>query len=102
MELSRRDLLKIGVVGTAAVALPLERIGLTDTSVSRMPTSKMPARFTQPFRRPVEIAPAGTFDMMCPDGIARTYPRYDIQQRFTVAEILPGYKTPVFAYNGVL
>ena len=101
MELSRRDLLKIGVVGTAAVALPLERIGLTGTSVSRMPTSKMPARFTQPFRRPVEIAPAGTFDMMCPDGIARTYPRYDIQQRFTVAEILPGYKTPVFAYNGV-
>ena len=42
----------------------------------------------------------GEASILCPDGAPRNYPRYEITQRFTVAEIMPGYKTPVFGYNG--
>ncbi|NUR08443.1 MAG: multicopper oxidase domain-containing protein [Nocardioidaceae bacterium] len=101
MSVSRRDLLKIGVVGGAALALPLERVGLAGTPDNRMPTSKLPARFTLPFVRPPELKPSGSWRMRCPDGMMRSYPRYDVRQQFTVAEILPGYKTPIFGYNGV-
>jgi FtsP/CotA-like multicopper oxidase with cupredoxin domain len=34
--------------------------------------------------------------------MTRSYPRYDIAQRFGVADIMPGYKTPVFGYNGLV
>ncbi len=101
MTLSRRDLVKFGLVGGAALTLPLERIGMTSSSSNRMATSRMPKKFSLPFVRPFEISPAGSWNMACPDGMMRAYDRYDIQQRFTVAEIMPGYKTPIFAYNGI-
>jgi spore coat protein A, manganese oxidase len=98
--LSRRDVLKIGAVGGAALALPLERIAQTKGGVERMRTRDMPRPFSLPFRRPPELSPSGTMELPCFDGLPRTYTRYDISQTFTVAEIIPGYKTPVFGYNG--
>jgi FtsP/CotA-like multicopper oxidase with cupredoxin domain len=32
----------------------------------------------------------------------RSYPRYEIGQTFGVSQIMPGYKTPTFGYNGVV
>jgi len=102
MSLSRRDMIKIAVVGGAAMTLPLERVAFTSTSARRMPTSAMPKYFTLPFVRPTELAQAGAIDWTCPDGQVRSYPRYDIAQTFGVAEIMPGFRTPVFGYNGLV
>jgi len=101
MALSRRDLMKITVAGGAAMALPFERSAFTSGSSDRMPTSKMPAKFSLPFVRPPEISPVGTGAIKCFDGQVRSYPRYEINQTFGVAQIMPGYKTPIFGYNGV-
>jgi spore coat protein A, manganese oxidase len=102
MTLSRRDLLKIGALGGAAVALPLERIAQTKGGVDRMRTSAMPRPFTRPFITPPAAVRTGTTEITCFDGIKRSYPSYDLTQTFGVAEIMPGYKTPVFGYNGCL
>jgi spore coat protein A len=58
MELSRRDLFKMSVLGRAAIALPVERSvsGLSLLS-SRIAKSALPAPFTTPFSRPVTIFP---------------------------------------------
>ncbi|QWZ08706.1 multicopper oxidase domain-containing protein [Nocardioides panacis] len=101
MTLSRRDLIKIAVAGGAAMAIPLERSAFTATTATRMPTSKLPKYFSLPFLRPPELSPVGTAEIGCWDGMTRSYPRYEVAQTFTVSEILPGYKTPVFGYNGV-
>ncbi len=101
MNLTRRDMLKFGLVGGAALTLPLERLGLTGTTAERMPVSKMPAKFSQRLVRPPVLSSTGSASVLCPDRRTRLYPRYDIRQRFTVAEIMPGYKTPFFGYNGV-
>ena len=102
MALSRRDLIKITVAGGAAMALPFERSAFTSGSANRLPTSKMPAKFSLPFVRPPEISPVGTGDISCFDGQMRSYPRYEIGQTFGVSQIMPGYKTPTFGYNGVV
>ena len=102
MSLSRRDLLKIAVAGGAAMTLPLERVAFTSGSAKRMATSAMPKPFTLPFVTPPTLGSSGSLSMPCPDGMTRSYPRYDIVQRFGVADIMPGYKTPVFGYNGLV
>ena len=102
MALNRRDVIKIGGVAGVAATLPLARTGLSKSS-TRLPTSKMPARFTLPFRRPAELVPVGNgLFRGNADGGLRSYPRYQIAQQFTVASILPGYRTPVFGYNGLV
>jgi FtsP/CotA-like multicopper oxidase with cupredoxin domain len=102
MALHRRDVIKLGAVAGAAVTLPLARTGLSK-SASRLATSKMPARFTLPFQRPAELVPVGNgLFRSNADGVLRSYPRYEIGQQFTVASILPGFKTPVFGYNGLV
>jgi spore coat protein A len=102
MALNRRDVIKIGAVAGAAATLPLARTGLSQ-SASRLPTSRMPARFTLPFQRPAELLPVGNGQFYGnADGVLRSYPRYQIAQQFTVASILPGFKTPVFGYNGLV
>jgi spore coat protein A, manganese oxidase len=53
MELSRRDLMKYGVLGSAALLLPIERVARTKLSVAnRMPASGLPKPFTLPFQIP--------------------------------------------------
>ncbi|MER5674814.1 multicopper oxidase family protein [Pseudonocardia alni] len=90
--LSRRDLLKVTVLGTAALALPLERT-IRAKSVSTIAASKIPAPYTVPFAVPPVLAPvrsdAGT-------------DYYELVQQQVVTRILPGVDTAVFAYNGVV
>jgi FtsP/CotA-like multicopper oxidase with cupredoxin domain len=102
MSLSRRNLLKAGALGGAAVALPLERIAHTKGGVDRMRTSRMPKPFSLPFTVPPVAVPTHNEDVKCLDGVGRSYPCYDLTQMFSVAEIMPGYKTPFFGYNGIL
>ena len=53
MELSRRDLLKVGLFGSAALMLPAERIARAKLALdNRMPQSLLPQPFTMPFAKP--------------------------------------------------
>jgi FtsP/CotA-like multicopper oxidase with cupredoxin domain len=94
MEMSRRDLLKLGLFASAALALPAERAARTALSqANRIPESRLPAPFTVPFTTPPVLAPvrstAGT-DF------------YEIVQRPASVEILPGLKTGIWGYNGIM
>ncbi|GIL35866.1 multicopper oxidase family protein [Phycicoccus sp. DTK01] len=101
MGITRRDALKLGVVGGALAALPLERTAFGATIVNRMPKSKMVKPFTLPFVVPPVLSPTGSQEVACSDGQMRAYDFYEIAQTFSVASIMPGYKTPFFGYNGV-
>ena len=58
MELSRRDLMKYGVLGSAALLLPLERAARTQLLINdRMPTSGLPKPYTLPFQTPPVAVP---------------------------------------------
>jgi FtsP/CotA-like multicopper oxidase with cupredoxin domain len=87
MEISRRDVLKAGLFGSAALLLPIERLARTKLAVAnRLPQSRLPAPFTLPFTTPQEIHPAGGF--------------LDLTEKAVSAEIIPGLKTEVWGYNG--
>jgi FtsP/CotA-like multicopper oxidase with cupredoxin domain len=65
MELSRRDLMKYGVLGSAALLLPVERLARTQLRINdRMPTSGLPKPFTLPFQTPPVPTPvkSGNYD----------------------------------------
>jgi spore coat protein A, manganese oxidase len=93
MTLSRREMLKLGVAGTAAVALPLEQLAFTSPRLKdRLPASKLPDPFTVPFARPpVAKRVFSTSDTDF----------YKMRMQNKKIEILPGYKTEVWGYNGV-
>jgi spore coat protein A, manganese oxidase len=58
MELSRRDLFKMSVLGSAAIGLPVERsVSGLSLGSSSIAGSALPAPFTTPFSRPVTIFP---------------------------------------------
>src|SRR4051812_48439326 len=93
MELSRRDLLKLGFFGSAALMLPAERIARTELAVAnRIPASQLPKPFTVPFAVPPVAVP-----------VARTADTdlYSLSQVQAPAEILPGLTTPIWGYNGI-
>jgi spore coat protein A len=93
MDLSRRDLMKVGLFGSAALMLPLERVARTELAVgNRLAQSQLPQPFTVPFATPPVLQPA--FEDA---GIAY----YDIEQRQVKVEILPGLQTTVWGYNGI-
>jgi FtsP/CotA-like multicopper oxidase with cupredoxin domain len=92
MTLSRRDLVKMGVLGSAALALPLERVATAQSVLdNRMPASQLPKPFTVPFSVPPVAVPYRSDD---------TTDYYKIWMREQTAEILPGFQTPVWAYGG--
>lgn len=92
MGLSRRDIMKMSVLGAAAVALPLERYGnAAIVYPNRMPRSRLPKPFTVPFARPPVAKPVRS---------DATTDYYRLSMRQTAAEILPGVLTPVWSYGG--
>jgi spore coat protein A len=52
MELSRRDLVKLGLLGGAALYLPMERVARTKDQLS---LAKLPTPFTYAFQRPPDL-----------------------------------------------
>lgn len=87
---TRREMLKLGLVGSAALAIPLEPIARTKRA-GHLRESQLPKPFTVPFAVPPVMQP-----------VRREAGRdlYEVTMAPATAEILPGYKTRVFAYNG--
>jgi len=93
MELSRRDLLKYGLLGSAAMLLPLERVARTQLLLSdRMPESGLPKPYELPFRVPpvAHGTTAGNTDV------------YSMHMRAVQANVLgPGRPaTTIWGYEG--
>lgn len=91
-SLNRRDLLKVSVLGSAALALPLERV-VRAKSLSRIPKDRLPRPYRVPFAVPPVLAPTRS---------DATTDYYEITQAKKAVSILPGYQTEVFAYNGTV
>jgi FtsP/CotA-like multicopper oxidase with cupredoxin domain len=94
MGLNRRELLKLGLFGSAALMLPAERVARTQLAIAdRIPASRLPRPFTVPFTVPPVLAPAFS---------DATTDFYDITQRQVSAEVLPGLRTDLWGYNGIV
>ncbi len=96
--LSRRDALKIGVLGTAALALPLT-VSLDAARASELPESRVPRPFTRHdvFVRPPVLAPVGTDPADRPEDVRDVY---HVRMRQFTAQLVPGYATTMWGYEG--
>src|SRR6476619_3465342 len=94
MSLSRRDLMKLGVVGGAALALPLERtVNARSSAQGRLASSRLPKPFTLPFRAPQSLKPYRS---------DATTDFYKVYMKPLQAEVIPGLQTPLWGYNGMV
>jgi FtsP/CotA-like multicopper oxidase with cupredoxin domain len=92
-NVSRRDMLKMGLFSTAALALPAERVARTQLAITnRIPQSLLPAPFTVPFAIPPVLSPVGQDE---------TTDYYVLTQKQVSAQILPGLHTDIWGYNGI-
>jgi len=85
-------MLKLGVLGSAAAAVPFERIAAAKGGVSRIAESKLPRSFTVPFAVPPVMAPVRR---------SATTDYYSIDMLAADVEILPGLRTTIFGYDGM-
>jgi len=92
MSLTRRDVIKAGVFAGAALSLPLSRVVSGQSALdNRLPASKLPKPFTIPFGIPPVAVPFRT---------DATTDYYAMTMRATPLEVIPGFKTMFFAYEG--
>jgi spore coat protein A, manganese oxidase len=94
MELSRRDMLKIGLFSSAALMLPAERIARAQLALdNRIPAGELPEPFTLPFRIP---------PVLTPDYATADTAYYTLTQQQVQLPILgPGKPaTTIWGYNG--
>src|SRR5437763_9605060 len=93
MQLSRRDVLKLGLFGSAALLLPAERAARTALSqANRIAESRLPAPFSVPFAVPPVLPPVRS---------TASTDYFLLTQRAASVEILPGLKTTIWGYNGI-
>jgi spore coat protein A, manganese oxidase len=90
--ISRRDALKLGVLGAAALSIPLTGV-VSAKRASELAESRIPKPYSLAFRRPPVLHPVGRVDGA---------DVYEITQRQVKREILPGVKTTLFSYNGTV
>ncbi len=88
--LSRRDVLKVGFLAGGALLLPLER-GVRAATANRIAESQLPLPFTIPFAIPPIARPVRWDD---------TRDFYRLTMREQTAEILPGFQTRIWGYDG--
>jgi spore coat protein A, manganese oxidase len=93
-NISRKDMLKMGLLATAAAALPLERSARTQLAITnRIPESQLPAPFQVPFGAPPVLKPLKR---------TATTDFYNIKMQARKVPILPGFpKTTIYGYNGI-
>lgn len=92
-QYSRRDALKFGVFGAAALALPLERVVDAKEASDRLATRRLPRPYTTPFTVPPVLSPVRR---------TATTDYYVVTQQPLTAEIIPGLPTEMWGYNGLV
>lgn len=95
MELTRKEMLKLSLLGSAVLLLPLERTARTQVSVrDRIPEGRLPRPFRTPFVVPPVARPVRT---------DATADYYRLTMRRARVQILPAPfgPTTIFGYNGV-
>ena len=90
MGITRREALKIGVFGTGAMVLPAGRL-FSASSVNRLAESLLPQPFSVPLAVPAVLSPVRS---------TATTDYYQITMRAQAIEILPGFQTVIFGYEG--
>ena len=113
-SLNRRDVLKVSLAGTAAMALPYQAV-LSAKSASELDARKMPRPYAAAFTAPPVLAPYRSDDR--PGNTYGTVPGtttpvtggayvgsdyYKIEQRPAQVEFVKGVKTTVWGYNGLV
>ena len=93
VQVTRREMLKLGLLGAAVLSLPLERNARASLKTDRIPESRLPKPFQVPFRRPPVLQPVRR---------DATTDYYRITMRQAQVQILPGFpKTTIYGYNGI-
>ena len=94
MQYTRRDALKLGLFGSAALAIPLERAARADSVLdNRMPAnnSRRRSRCRSASRRsPMPVSTDGDEDL------------YRIPMKVAKLEVLPGFQTTFWGYGGIV
>jgi FtsP/CotA-like multicopper oxidase with cupredoxin domain len=85
-------MIKLGVLGTATLAVPLERLAAAKQA-SRIAESRLPKPYATPFTEPPVLQPVHR---------SATTDFYSMELGATSLEIIPGLRTQVFAYNGTV
>ncbi|HTK10760.1 MAG TPA: multicopper oxidase family protein [Ktedonobacteraceae bacterium] len=93
-EVTRRHLLKMGLLGGAGLVLPLGVLQIPLASIRETNAMKSPP--VKPFQVPLPILP-----VLQPVRTDSTTDYYEITQKPGVAHILPGHTTPIWGYNGL-
>lgn len=94
MKLSRRGFLRLGILGVASVALPIGRmIGPMNELAKAGAVTSPPV---EPFQVPLPIPP-----VLKPVRTDASTDYYEMVQREATAEILPGYRTTIWGYEGI-
>jgi len=98
MEVSRRQLLKLGAAAGVAAALPIVKFRGAGAGgdASAKPNSPAFEPFTLPLGIPADAVASGTAVLRYTTDMV---PRYDIYQRPVLTEMLPGFLTPVTTYT---
>ncbi len=92
-KITRKEMLGLSVLGSAALLLPMERSARTSIALAnRLPESQLPARFQVPFTIPPVLNPVRS---------DTTTDYYQVSMRKANVEILPGKQTEVWGYNGI-
>ncbi|MGI8729014.1 MAG: multicopper oxidase family protein [Solirubrobacteraceae bacterium] len=93
-KMNRREIMKLGLFASAALALPVERVARTQVALdNRIAASALPEPFTIPFKTP---------PVLTPQRQTQGHDYYSITQRQASVEILPGKRTDVWGYNGIM
>jgi spore coat protein A, manganese oxidase len=93
VQLTRKEMLKLGLLGSAALVLPLERTARTRLRISnRLPQSSLPTPFEASFAMPPVAVPVRR---------TATTDFYQITMKAAQVEILPGKRTLIFGYDGI-
>ena len=90
-KISRKDMLKLSLLGSAALLFPMERAARTQLSISnRIPESQLPKPFQSSFAVPPVAKPVHR---------SATTDYYQMYIQNSKVEILPGLKTEVWGYS---
>lgn len=95
MELTRRDVLRLGALGTvgaAALAVPIGS-AVRAKGVSALSSRNFPRRYAASLSRPPVLQPRS---------VSGGTAYYEVTARQSSASIVPGLSTPVYGYDGVV